>query len=123
RSFRSCMSSSRASDGGRADVAAYWRAATLALLLSVPAARPAFAQPPTPTTRLSFADAVRQAVERNPTVRAAASAILRAEGQLRVARAATRLQLGANVTTTTLNTSVAFDGTTVTPQNSVTGSI
>jgi len=83
----------------------------------------AFAQPPVPATRLSFNDAVQQAIARNPTVRAAASAILRAEGQLRVARAATRPQVNGAVTTTTLNTGVEFDGTTVTPQNSVAASI
>ncbi|HZP48650.1 MAG TPA: TolC family protein [Vicinamibacterales bacterium] len=81
--------------------------------------RAASAQPPTPSKRLSFADAVQQAVERNPTVRAAASAILRAEGQIRIARAATLLQVSGSATTTTLNTGVEFQGTTVTPQNSV----
>ena len=44
--------------------------------------------------------------------------ILRAEGLLRQARAATRLQVNGNVTTTTLNTGVEFQGSTVTPQNS-----
>ncbi len=95
----------------------------LAALLVVQAARPAVAQPPSPARQLSFADAVQQAVDRNPTVRAAATAILRAEGQIRVARAATLLQITGNVTTTTLNTGVEFQGTTVTPRNSVQASI
>ena len=54
---------------------------------------------------------------------AAAAGILRAEGLLRQARAATRLQVNGNVTTTTLNTGVEFEGTAVTPQNQVTASL
>lgn len=119
------MSSSRALDASSPKGLRYGRAAALALLCVAQAFRPAAvsAQPPTPSTRLSFADAVQRAIDRNPTVRAAASAILRAEGQLRVARAATLFHLNAAVTTTTLNTGVSFQGTTVTPQNSVTAAI
>jgi outer membrane protein TolC len=83
----------------------------------------AFAQAPAPVVRLTFADAIQRAVDRNPTVQAAASAILRAEGLLRQARAATQLQLSGNVTTTTLNTGVEFQGATVTPRNQVTASL
>ena len=100
-----------------------WSRASLIVAVSVAFAPHAFAQPPVPAMRLSFAAAVQQAIDRNPTVRAAAATILRAEGQLRVARAATRLQVLGAVTTTTLNTGVEFDGATVTPQNSVTASI
>jgi outer membrane protein len=116
------MSSSRASDASGPEPRAT-AALVVALVLASGAFRAADAQPPTPATRMSFASAVQQAIDRNPTIRAAASAILRAEGQLQIARAATRLQIGANVTTTTLNTDVSFQGTTVTPQNSVTASI
>src|SRR2546428_814872 len=42
-----------------------------------------------------------------------------AAGLLRRARAATRLQVFGNITTTTLNTGVDFQGTTVTPRNSL----
>src|SRR5262249_21239081 len=59
------------------------------------------------------------AQEKNPTVAAAAAGILRAEGLVRQARAATLLQLSGNVTTTTLNTGIEFSGQTVTPQNAV----
>ena len=99
--------------------------AALVLMCVAQAFRPAdvHAQPPAPATRLSFADAVQQAIDRNPTVRAAASAILRAEGQIRIARAATLLQVNAAIATTTLNTGVEFQGTTVTPQNSLTASL
>ena len=81
------------------------------------------AQPPTPARRVSFDEAIKQATDNNPTVRAAASAILRAEGLLRQARAATLVQLSGNITTTTLNTGVEFQGTTVTPRNSLAASL
>ena len=54
----------------------------------------ATAQAPTPTERVTFDEAIRRAVEKNPTVVAAATGILRAEGLIRQARAATRLQIG-----------------------------
>src|SRR5437867_459896 len=81
------------------------------------------AQPPAPVERISFQDAVRRAMEKNPSVAAAAAGILRAEGLLQQARAATGLQINGNVTTTTLNTGVKFSGATVTPRNQVAASI
>jgi len=81
------------------------------------------AQPPTPVLRVTFDEAIKRAIEKNPTVQGAAAGILRAEGLLRQARAATRLQVVGNVTTTTLNTGVDFQGTTVTPRNSVTATL
>ena len=98
------------------------RASAAAVALSLVAAGAA-AQAPAPVVRVTFADAVRLAQEKNPTVAAAAAGILRAEGLIRQARAATLLQLSANVTTTTLNQSIEFSGFTVTPRNSVTASI
>jgi outer membrane protein TolC len=83
----------------------------------------AAAQAPAPTERVTFDEAIRRAVEKNPTVVAAATGILRAEGLIRQARAATRLQIVGNVTTTTLNTGVEFQGSVVTPQNQVTASV
>ena len=96
--------------------------------MSIPAAQalaPAVvvAQTPVPVVRVTFSDAIRLAQEKNPTVAAAAAGILRAEGLVRQARAATLLQLAGNVTTTTLNQSVEFSGLTVTPRNSVTASL
>jgi outer membrane protein TolC len=93
------------------------------MVLVVQAFRLAYAQPATPARRVTFDEAIAQAAERNPSVRAAASAILRAEGLIRQARAATLLQITGNVTTTTLNTGVEFQGTTVTPRNSLAASI
>jgi outer membrane protein len=79
----------------------------------------AFAQPPAPTERIPFQEAIKRAIERNPSSAVAAAGILRAEGLLVEARAATRPQVNAFVTTTTLNAGVEFGGQTVSPQNSV----
>jgi outer membrane protein TolC len=80
----------------------------------------ALAQPPTPAIRTTFADALTRAIDNNPTVAVATAGILRAEGLLRQARAATLLQVTGNITTTTLNKAVEFSGSTVAPQNQVT---
>ena len=73
--------------------------------------------------RVTFKEAIDRAIEKNPPVAAAATGILRAEGLIRQARSATRLQLTGNVTTTTLNTGVEFEGSVVTPQNQITASL
>jgi len=78
---------------------------------------------PPPVVRLTFKEAIDRAVEKNPSVAAAASGILRAEGLIRQARAGTQVQLTGNVTTTTLNRGVEFQGATVTPQSQVTASL
>jgi outer membrane protein TolC len=96
----------------------------LALLVASQASKPAIgvAQTPVPTERVTFDEAIRRAVEKNPSAAIAAAGILRAEGLLLDARSASRLQVNATVTTTTLNTGVEFQGTTVTPRNSLTAS-
>jgi outer membrane protein TolC len=94
-------------------------AIVIAFLIQVPAV----AQAPPPTERVTFDEAIRRAIEKNPTVVAAATGILRAEGLIRQAHAATRLQILGNITTTTLNTGVEFQGSVVTPQNQVTASV
>jgi outer membrane protein len=81
------------------------------------------AQTPVPVIRVTFADAIRRAQDNNPTVASAAAGILRAEGLVRQARAATLFQLSGNVTTTTLNQGVEFAGQTVTPRNALTASL
>jgi outer membrane protein len=95
------------------------------VIVASPCVLPAsvLAQAPTPTERVTFDEAVRRAMDKNPTVAAVATGILRAEGLVRQARAATRLQIVGNVTTTTLNTGVEFDGAVVTPQNQITASL
>jgi outer membrane protein TolC len=102
--------------GRRLRVALVWLVLwgpSLALAQDQPAA------PPVPQIRVTFAEAIRRAQESNPTVAAAAASILRAESMVRQARAATLLQVNANVTSTTLNRGVQFEGTTVTPRSQV----
>jgi outer membrane protein len=91
-------------------------AITAAILIS---AAPVHGQAPAPVERVTFDEAIRRAVEKNPSAAIAAAGILRAEGLLLDARSASRLQINGTVTTTTLNTGVEFDGTTVTPRNSL----
>ena len=83
----------------------------------------ASAQSPQPVDRVTFQQAIERATTRNPTLAVAAAGILRAEGLLQQARAATRPSVTAGVTTTTLNTGVDFDGSVVTPRNQVRGSL
>jgi outer membrane protein TolC len=67
--------------------------------------------------RVTFDEAVQRAVERNPSAAIAAAQILRAEALLQATRAATLVTITGNATSTTLNTGVEFDGTTVTPRS------
>lgn len=97
------------------------RPAAIAVLIA--AAVSLHAQAPVPTERVSFNDAVQRAIEKNPSSAIAAAGILRAQALLMEARANTRLQINGTLTTTTLNQGVEFQGTTVTPQNSVTGAL
>src|SRR6185369_16699636 len=55
------------------------------------------AQAPVPAERVTFDEAIRRAAEKNPTAAIAAAGILRAEGLLLDARAASRLQINGNV--------------------------
>jgi len=82
-----------------------------------------YAQAPAPVERVTFEQAIDRAVANNPSTAVAAAGILRAEGLLRQARAATLLQVDGNVTTTTLNTGVSFEDTVVSPRHQVTGSL
>jgi outer membrane protein TolC len=81
------------------------------------------AQSPQPTLRVTFAEAIQRAQDKNPTVAAAAAGILRAEGLVRQARAATLLQVNGSVVTTTLNRGVEFQDTVVTPQHQISASL
>jgi len=95
---------------------------TLIALLAAAAVSP-HAQPPVPTERVSFEQAVARAIERNPSAAIAAAGILRAEALLAEAAAATRLQINGTLVETTLNRGVKFDSTTVTPRNQITGAL
>jgi outer membrane protein len=81
------------------------------------------AQTPVPAERVTFDEAIRRAVEKNPSAAIAAAGILRAEGLLLDARSASRLQINGTVATTTLNQGVEFQGSTVTPQNQLTAAL
>jgi len=81
------------------------------------------AQTPAPADRVRFDEAVARAIARNPSTAIAAAGILRAEALLTEARSAAFLQVNGNVTTTTLNRGVEFDGATVTPRNQLTASL
>jgi outer membrane protein TolC len=81
-----------------------------------------FAQPQ-PAERVTFAEAIQRAVERNPSAAVAAAGVLRAEALLAQTRSASRLQIAGSLATTTLNQGVEFDGTTVTPRSSLLGAL
>jgi outer membrane protein TolC len=81
------------------------------------------AQAPVPAERVTFQQAIDRAVVNNPSSAIAAAGILRAEGLLRQARAATLLQVNGSVQTTTLSSSVQFQDATVTPRSQVTASL
>src|SRR5712691_7653241 len=81
------------------------------------------AQTPAPVERMTFDEAIRRAVEKNPSAAIAAAGILRAEALLSGARSASRVQVNGNVTTTTLNSGVEFQGATVTPRNQLNASL
>ena len=69
--------------------------------------------------RVTFDEAVRRALEKNPTVAEAATAILRAEGLLQQAQAATRPTVTGNVSNGLLNSAQGFDGTVFQPRDQV----
>ncbi len=87
------------------------------------AQNPPAAQAPAPVERLSFQDAIARAISRNPSTAIAAANIFRAEALLAQARSATGLRINGNVTSTTLNRGIQFEGTTVQPQTSMTASL
>ena len=97
------------------------RVAQIAVVLAVaavPDPRPADAQPQA-RERVTFDEAVARAIERNPSAAIAAAGILRADALLAQVRSSHLLQVGASAATATLNTGVEFEGTIVTPRNSV----
>jgi outer membrane protein TolC len=73
--------------------------------------------PVVPPERVTFDDAVRRALDRNPSVMIAAADILRAEGLLKQARAVILPGVEVTGTNTTLDDSRGLEGQTFTPQN------
>jgi len=89
-----------------------------------PQAPTAPAPPPVvPPERVSFDDAVRRALDRNPSVVSAAADILRAEGLLKQARAVILPGLEVTGTNVTLDDSRGIAGQTFTPQNTFNAAI
>ena len=91
------------------------RSIVITLLVAASVAAP-FAQTAAPE-RLSFDDAIQRAVAKSPTVAQAATAILRAEGLLQQARAATLPSISATLTNVTLDSARSFSGGVTQPQN------
>ena len=79
--------------------------------------RPAAAQiAPPALPRVTFDEAIRTALDKNPTVAEAAQSILRAEALLQQARTVYRPTLDGNVVTTVLDSARGFNDQTVQPQ-------
>jgi outer membrane protein TolC len=97
--------------------------AIVLLVVAQPFRAAVIAQPPAPTERVTFEEAIARAVKNNPTAAIAAAGILRAEGLLAEARSGSRLQVNGNVISTTLNRGVEFEGTTVSPRNQLAASL
>src|SRR5690349_13946067 len=96
------------------------RSVWVALLGVALSARVALAQPPASAPvmeRVTFDEAVRRALERNPTIAEAATAVLRAEGLLQQARAATLPGVSATVNNVLINSPQGFAGTITQPRN------
>ena len=86
----------------------------LALTLPLLVASPAFAQTP---PKIEFDEAVRRAIEQNPTLAEAAANIRRAEALLRQARSVSQPFVSVGVTNTTIDGARGFDGGVTQPQN------
>lgn len=75
-----------------------------------------WAQTPPGPERVTFDEAVRRAIEKNPGVAEAAQAILRAETLLQLANTVYRPTIDASVTTTVLDSARGFDEFVTQPQ-------
>jgi outer membrane protein TolC len=87
-----------------------------ALTLSAQAQTP----PTTAMERVTFEEAILRALKNSPTIAQAAEAVLRAEGLLQQARAATRPGVSAFLSNSTLDTGRTFNGVVVQPRNQTT---
>ena len=88
-------------------------AAVLVAVLASPARAQSMA-------RVEFDEAVKRAIDRNPTVAIAATNIVRAEQVLQQIRSSTLPNVSAAATSATLDSSRGFEGTTTQPQSQVT---
>ena len=91
---------------------------TAALALALAVAAPAFAQTaPLPMRTVEFSQAIREAIEKNPTVGQAAVAIARAEALVAESKSLTLPSASISVQTVTLDGSRGFNGSVTQPQN------
>ena len=101
-------------------------ALTLSLLVCAPglASAQTPATPQAPIVKMEFAEVIRQAAEKNPSIAQAASSVSRSETLVRQARAITLPLVVASVSNTTLDSARGFSGGVFQPQNqtSLTGS-
>src|SRR6188474_3150159 len=67
--------------------------------------------------RLTFEEAVRRALEQNPTIAEAATAILRAEALLQQAQAAARPNASVSLSNALINRAQGFEGIVTQPRN------
>ena len=67
--------------------------------------------------KVEFDEAVRRAIEQNPTVAEAAANIQRAEALLRQTKSFVQPIVSAGITNTTLNSERGFNGSVTQPQN------
>ena len=86
----------------------------LALSLGLLVASPALAQTP---PKIEFEEAVRRAIDQNPTVAEAAANIRRAEALLTQSRSVTQPFVALGLTNTTIDGTRGFDGGVTQPQN------
>ena len=88
---------------------------------NAPAVPPSVSQTPPPTPapieRISFDEAVRRALERNPSIADATTNILRAEALLQQARAAVLPAIGATFTNVLINSQRGFESIVAQPMN------
>ncbi len=84
------------------------------------AAAPAAPQLRPPVMTVTFDEAVRQAIQRNTSVRQAAEEILRSQALLRQATASILPSAAGNVSNVVLNTGVSFNGITAVAQDQLT---
>ena len=88
----------------------------IAIALAI-APRLAAQQSAAPMEKVTFDQAVQRAIDHNPTVAEAGTAIVRAEALLQQSRAVTRPSVSASLTNVTLDNARGFSGGVFQPQN------
>jgi outer membrane protein TolC len=110
----------RSGSGCRVQGSGFWFV-VLVTLAAVAVAGPSWAQvaPVVPTSmpRVEFDAAIRQALEKNPTMAQAAVAVTRAEALLQQAKSYALPSLSAGITNTTLDSERGFSGGVTQPRN------